>query len=726
MSVHSKKEEKPSVRYQVEGMDCPSCSFKIETALKRVTGAGEPIVNVGAGMVTIPTSAGFDESEAVKAISKLGFTVKIQKDNATKDHASHDDHDDHSHDAPEDRGKPWWQTAKGRLVIVSGALLVLSFMTTKALPILGLWPFVAATLIALFPIARRAIAAARSGSIFTIEMLMTIAAIGALGINAAEEAAVVVFLFAVGELLEGVAAARARKSITALGDLTPKTAQLVDGNSIREVPADSLTPGQIVLARPGDRIACDGRIIEGRSEIDEAPVTGESTPRGKDVGDDVFAGTINLGSAIKIEVTRAAADNTIARIIKLVDEAQASKAPVQRFVDKFARIYMPIVVAIALLVALVPPLLLNGLWSVWVYRALSLLLIACPCALVISTPAAIAAGMATGARRGLLIKGGAVLEALGALRMIAFDKTGTLTEGRPQVTDIKGFSIGDNEVLRLTAALESNSNHPIARAVLAHAATLNIAPPAAEEVQALAGRGLSGKTEGRTFLLISPRAALADGVLLEDVRKLTEELEGAGKTVAVLIENKIVLGLFAVRDEARQDALDGLKALKKLGITPIMLTGDNRRTADAIAATLGIEAYAELMPEDKAKIVRDLEASKRGPVGKVGDGINDAPALAAASVGIAMGGGTDVALETADAALLNNSVMGVAELVDLSRATLANIKLNVTLALGSKAIFLVTTILGITGMWIAVMADTGATVLVTLNALRLLRYRFKV
>ena len=719
MTTNSPKDTQPSVRYKVEGMDCPSCALKIETALKRVKGAGEPIVNVGAGTVAIPTSDGFNQDDAANAIRKLGFSVKLEIGQ------SKDNHDDHNHDDPDDHGKAWWQTSKGRLVMISGGLLVISFGVSQAFPNLGMWPFALAALIALYPVARRAIAAARSGSIFTIEMLMTIAAIGALFIDAAEEAAVVVFLFAVGELLEGVAASRARKSITALGDLTPKTAQLVDGGSIREVPADSLSIGQIVIVRAGDRVPCDGKIIEGRSEIDEAPVTGESTPRSKDIGDNVFAGTINIASAIKIEVTNAAADNTIARIIKLVEEAQESKAPVQRFVDKFARIYMPIVVVIALFVAIIPPIFLGGVWDVWVYRSLSLLLIACPCALVISTPAAIAAGMATGARRGLLIKGGAVLENLGSLKMIAFDKTGTLTEGRPQVTDVKGFDIADNDILRFAAALEGNSNHPIARAVLSHSKALNIEPPLAEDVKIIAGRGLSGKTEGREFLLVSPRAAVTDGALPKDIQMLTDALESEGKTVTILLENNTALGLFAVRDEARQDALDGLDALKRLGITPIMLTGDNQRTAKAIGKTLGIEVYAELMPEDKAKIVRDLDETGRGPIGKVGDGINDAPALAAASVGIAMGGGTDVALETADAALLNNSVMGVAELVDLSRATLANIRLNVTLALGSKVVFLVTTVLGMTGMWIAVMADTGATVLVTLNALRLLRYQFK-
>lgn len=720
-------------RFRVEGMDCGSCALKIENALKRVDGAGETVVNVGAGTVTVASSAGFDQDVAAQAIRKLGYAVRIEKSDIIKQHAHQDGHgdhcdrDDHNHDAPEDRGKVWWKTAKGRLVITSGALLAVSIFAAQFFPMLGLWPFVAATLIALLPIASRALTAAQSGSIFTIEMLMTIAALGALAINAAEEAAVVVFLFAVGELLEGVAATQARKSISALTELTPKTAIIVENDRQREVAAEILEAGQIVLVRPGDRIACDGVIEQGSSEIDESPVTGESLPRAKSIGDEVFAGTINLGSTLKLRVTRAAADNTIARIIRLVEEAQSAKAPVQRFVDKFARIYMPIVVGIAVLVAVVPPLALGGAWGIWIYRALSLLLIACPCALVISTPAAIAAGLSAGARRGLLIKGGAVLEEIGNLRTIAFDKTGTLTEGKPQVTDIQGVTVSDDETLRLVAALESGSNHPIARAVATCVTERGITSiPSADNIEALSGRGLSGMVGTRKLWLVSPRAAVEQTSLPEALQNSITALENEGKTVALLLEQQNVLGLFAVRDEPRQDAKDGLKALAALGITGIMLTGDNRRTADAVAASLGIEAHAELLPEDKARIVKELQDSGRGPVGKVGDGINDAPALAAASVGIAMGGGTDVALETANAALLSNSVMGVADLVGLSRATLATIRVNVALALGSKAIFLVTTILGVTGMWIAVMADTGATVLVTLNALRLLRYRFKV
>lgn len=708
------KDHETKTRYRVQGMDCASCSIKIENAMKRIPGAEQTHVNVGSGIVTV--SGQFDKQAAAKAISKLGFDVR---EDSAKDH---DDHD-HMHGDPLEMHKAWWQTSKGKLVIVSAALVGLSFLADYINPALGKWPFVIATIVALFPVAKRAIAAARSGSIFTIEMLMSIAAIGALTINAAEEAAVVVLLFAIGEVLEGVAANRARKSISALGELTPKVAILIDGENKREVPVEQLTPGQFVLVRPGDRIPCDGKIKDGGSDIDEAPVTGESTPIAKKAGDDVFAGTINVSSALTLEVTRAAADNTISRIIKLVDEAQSAKAPVQRFVDKFARIYMPVVVGGALLVAIVPPLLLDGAWSVWTYRALALLLIACPCALVISTPAAIAAGMSAGARRGLLIKGGVVLESLGALKTICFDKTGTLTAGKPVMTDIKGFGMSDDDALRLIAALENGSNHPIAKAVLTRAAEQKMALPAASNVRAISGKGLSGSVENRDLSLFSPRAAAEAGVLPPEAQALVDQVETEGKTAAILMEGSKALGLFAVRDEPREDARDGLKELARLGIKGIMLTGDNRRTADAVAANLGIEARSELLPEDKAKIVKELEASGRGPVGKVGDGINDAPALAAASVGIAMGGGTDVALETADAALLTNSVMGVADLVRLSRATLANIRTNIILALGSKAVFLVTTVLGLTGMWIAVMADTGATMLVTLNALRLLKRR---
>ena len=725
------------LRLRVEGMDCPSCARKIEAAVGRIAGVTAVAVNVGAGTVRVAAVAPAPADDVLRTIRTLGYATALDEGTGNRPPAahthSHDGHDDHHHghhhghdhghdhgDGAADRGRAWWRTGRGRLVIASGLVLAAALAADHLWPALGPWPFVLATLVGLVPVARRAAGAVATGQVFTIEALMTVAALGALAIDAAEEAAVVVFLFAVGELLEGVAAGRAHRSITALAGLAPKTARLLEAGLHRDVPAADLVPGQVVLVRAGERIPCDGRIAEGQSEVDESPVTGESVPRPRAAGDPVFAGSVNGGGTLQVVVTRAAADNTIARIARLVGEAQASRAPVERFIDRFARIYMPAVVAVATLVAVGPPLAAGEPWDVWLYRALALLLIACPCALVISTPAAIAAGLAAGARHGLLMKGGAVLETVGRLRTVAFDKTGTLTLGRPVVTRVVGLAVDPATVLRLAAALEAGSSHPIARAVLEKAAAEGLAPALATDVATAAGRGLSGLVGGARLTLADPRTA-AD-TLTGDAARQVRELEEAGATVAVLHGAAGALGLIAVRDEARPDARDGLARLAALGVGAVMLTGDNARAAAAIGQGLGIAVRAELMPEDKVRIVRELGAAS-GPVGKVGDGINDAPALAAAAVGIAMGSGTDVAIETADAALLRNRVGDVARLVRLSRATMANVRANVVLALGSKAVFLVTTIAGVTGMWIAVLADTGATVLVTLNALRLLRLR---
>ncbi|TDB04258.1 heavy metal translocating P-type ATPase [Halomonas marinisediminis] len=697
---------------RVEGMDCGGCERKVESALGRLEGIEQVQASSVTGSVKIvPASQGSPNHETIeRTLDELGYRVVPG---------------DQRHQAS-DSPAPWWQTAKGRLVLVTGGLLALAFILRMTFPALGNWPFVAATVVGLVPIIKGAWGALKMRNPFTIEMLMSIAALGALAIDAAAEAAVVVFLFAVGELLEGVAASRARRSISALADLAPSTARLIDEQGTREVSASSLTPGQRVMIRPGDRVPCDGRILAGTSELDESPVNGESVPRTRSVDDEVLAGTVNLNAALEVEVTRGAEDNTIARVIRLVEEAQAAKAPVARFIDRFAYYYMPAVVGLALLMAVVPPLASSMAWSESIYRALALLLIACPCALVISTPAAIAAGLSAGARRGLLIKGGAVLEQLGKLRLVALDKTGTLTVGAPRVTDVADWTgeHGEHEVLRLAAAMEQDSSHPIARAILEHAQQQGLTLPRVSESRAVAGRGIAARVEGRELGLVPPHHLLDRGLLDDRQSEQVNALEEAGKSLAVLMEGERPLGLIAVRDEPRADAREGLAALSRLGVQAVMLSGDNVRTARAIGDSLGIEAHGKLMPEDKARHIRDWQAAGRGPIGKVGDGINDAPALASADVGIAMGGGTDVALETADAALLKNRVTGIAELIDLSRATLNNVKTNVALALGLKAIFLATTALGFTGMWIAVMADTGATVLVTLNAMRLLGYRF--
>ena len=717
-------------RFNVNGMDCAACAAKIDAALRRLPGVDDVSVSVAAG--TMKVSHAGDPAlvmTVMENVARLGYTaavVRPEGDSAAAANVSlsADAHEmpAHNHEAGD---LPSWRTPRALLTIGCGAALMLAYILAQAIPSIAQPAFIVAMSVGLIPIARRAFAAAKNGSPFSIEMLMVIAAIGAVIIGATEEAGAVVFLFLVGELLEGVAAGRARASIQALTKLVPSTALLERDAGILEVAAEALSVGAVIVVRPGDRIAADGRIVEGSSAIDEAPVTGESTPKLKGVGDTVFAGTINTDGVLRVEVTAAAADNTIARVVKLVEEAQESKAPTERFIDRFSRYYTPGVVAVGALVAVIPPLLMDSAWNEWVYKGLAILLIGCPCALVISTPAAIAAGLSAGARRGLLMKGGAILETAGKITTVALDKTGTLTEGKPKVTDVIGIGRGEADVVRLAAALEARSNHPLAVAILDRAKKDDIEILASSNARAVAGKGLTGDVAGETAFFGSPQAA-AERVNLSaaDTERIAA-LNDAGKTVSVLIAGNAVAGLIAMRDEPRPDAVAGIQALKDLGIEPLMLTGDNRRTAKAIAHTLGIEPRAELLPEDKQRIVRELQKCGK-VVAKVGDGINDAPALAAADVGIAMGGGTDVALETADAAILHGRVTDVARMVRLSRLTMRNIHQNIAVALGLKVVFLVTTIIGLTGLWPAILADTGATVLVTLNALRLLRWQGEV
>jgi Cd2+/Zn2+-exporting ATPase len=739
--------EAAQARYRIGGMDCAACAAKIDTAVRRVAGVEDVSVSVTAGTMTVRHDGSSDLKAIEKKVTGLGYSVAPLAGRAVPEHRhpadhdhSHHDHDhDHTHDGHNhadtamkieglhghDHGAtagPWWKSGKGRLTILSGLALVAAYAVGHLVPQVAPYAFVVAMLVGLIPIARRAVMAALAGTPFSIEMLMTIAAVGAVIIHAGEEAATVVFLFLVGELLEGVAAGKARASIQSLTALVPKNALLEEGGAVHEVPAETLAVGSVILVRPGDRISADGAIVSGDSAIDEAPVTGESTPVRKKAGDTVFAGTVNGDAALRVRVTAAAADNTIARIVKLVEEAQESKAPTERFIDRFSRYYTPGVVVAAALVAVLPPLLLGGAWDEWIYKGLAILLIGCPCALVISTPAAIAASLSAGARRGLLMKGGVVLEALGKVTAVAFDKTGTLTEGKPRVTDIVAYGRTEAQVLSRAAVLEQGSSHPLALAILSRAKADRVSVPPAFEVEALPGRGMTGKAGGETLDLLSPPAARERGALSVEQDERIAALNGEGKSVSVLLVDGTAAGLIGMRDEPRDDARSGLAALKAAGVRAIMLTGDNKRTAAAVAGDLGIDWRGELLPQDKQRIVGELKREGLF-VAKVGDGINDAPALAAADVGIAMGGGTDVALETADAAVLHGRVGDVARMIRLSKQTMRNIVQNITIALGLKAVFLVTTIAGITGLWPAILADTGATVLVTINALRLLRIK---
>jgi len=747
-----------SCDWTVTGMDCGSCATKIKDAVARLPG----VSGVEVGIMTERLRLTLDEAQTgqdkiEKTVRALGYQIAPRATGAKKDFVlpdAHDGHDDdhttheghdhagqdhgpevasakrddsghgspgHVHDDPADRGKRWYQTAKGKLVIFTALLLGAAWVIEYLAPEIGKWAFVAACLIGVAPVAQRAFAALRMGQPFTIESLMTIAAIGALFINAAEEAALVVFLFAVGEVLEGVAAGKARDGIRALANLVPKTAQLVTGDTTREVPAASLTIGHTVLVRPGDRIPADGEITDGTSGVDESPVTGESVPKTRGPGESVFAGSINTEAALRVKVTKGPEDNTIARIIRLVEEAEEARAPTERFIDRFSRWYMPAIVAVAALVVLAPPLAFGQPWDTWVYRGLALLLIGCPCALVISVPASIASAMSTGARRGLLMKGGAVIEAAAKVDVVTFDKTGTLTHGRPQVTDVVPFgATTEAELLAVAAGVEMGSSHPLAIAILKKAKDAGVTALPSQDAKALMGKGVVATVGGVPAWVASPRYAMEHGGLDGLGLRQATIFEEDGKTAVAVFHEKTPLGLIAMRDEPRADAKDAVRQLTAMGVTAVILTGDNPRTAAAIAGSLGLKFEADMMPEDKLAYIREI--GTKGGVMMIGDGINDAPALKQASVGVAMGSGTDVALETADAAILRDRVTDIPATIRLSRAAMANIRQNVTIALGLKAVFLVTSVFGLTGLWIAILADTGATVLVTLNALRLLRF----
>lgn len=711
------------VRFRVEGMDCAACATKVKNAVFHLPGVNDVAISVPAGTVavTYDTGTAMDVGEIRSRIARLGYRVTAVDPELDATPADKHQHSDDRRDA-HDLGSLDWKNPKTLLTLACGLALGAAFLIGKLLPATEYWAFLAAMLVGLVPIARRAVVAAMTGTPFSIETLMSVAAIGAVIIGATEEAATVILLFLIGELLEGVAANRARSSIQALTRLVPSTARLEEGGTVREVPAATLAVDSIVQVRPGDRIPADGTILAGESAINEAPVTGESVPVRKKAGEIVFAGTVNGEGLLRLRVTASAADNTIARVVRLVEEAQGSKAPTERFIDRFSRYYTPGVVVMAAMVAILPPLLFGAVWHDWIYKGLAILLIGCPCALVISTPAAIAASLAAGARRGLLLKGGTVLERLRDVTLVSFDKTGTLTTGKPKVTDVVSFGRDEIEVLAMAASLERGSSHPLAAAITEAAADRKIELSPMDDFVNLAGEGIEASVQGRKAFLGSPAAADRMCSLRDDDKKLIEALNDEGKTVSVLVVEGEAAGCIAMRDEPRPDAARGIKELADMGIRAIMLTGDNPRTAAAVAHGLGLDYRAQLMPQDKQRIVNEYR-DKGEVVLKVGDGINDAPALAAADIGVAMGGGTDVALETADAAVLHGRVTDVPAMVDLSKRTMANIQQNIAISLSLKAVFLVTTILGITGLWPAILADTGATVLVTLNALRLLRVR---
>lgn len=761
----------------VDGMDCPSCADGITRSLSKLEGVQDMRVNVVGGKVRVGYSEGkLAQGDIAGAIRRVGYKViegkpaqasfiveqmdcadearqienKLGKlpgvTNLSFDFVNRRLKVEGSITSPEiqraikeigmtarpegeERLEPSFWERRGKLVvtIISGVFLTLGVALewSEASRYFTVSLLLVSLVAGGWYIAPRGLRAARNLAL-DMNFLMTIAAIGAAAIGEWSEGASAMFLFSVAQLLESFSMDRARNAIKALMDLSPTEATVKRKGREETVPVAEVEIDETVVIRPGQKIPLDGVVLAGNSAVNQAPITGESIPVDKEPGAEVFAGSINAQGMLEVRVTKFVEDTTLSRIIHAVEEAQASRAPSQTFVDRFSRIYTPAVVAFAVLIVFIPPLLGLGAWGEWFYRALAMLVIACPCALVISTPVSIVSGLAGAARGGVLIKGGAHLENAGAVTVVCFDKTGTLTKGKPAVTDIVALNgIGETEVLRLAAAVEQGSEHPLARAIIAKADEQRIEPVQSSGFRALVGRGASAAVDGRTIYLGNERLARELGTFTTASHEMLQRFESEGKTSVLVTSDKEPLGVIAIADEVRPEARKAIESLKESGVRKIvMLTGDNEGTSRAVAGRLGVDEYhAELLPDDKVRIVRELEASGER-VAFVGDGVNDAPALAAATVGLAMGAaGTDVALETADIALMADDLSHLPFAIRLSRKTLSIIKENIWFSIGIKAVFLVLALGGWATLWMAVASDMGASLLVIINGLRALRIR---
>ena len=683
---------------RVEGMDCASCAATVEKRVSQLPGVRRAVVNFAAGRLDAEHDLGLAQEEIAKAVRDAGYGVSKTE---------------------EAQKTPFWRTRRALSVFASALLFALGLALglAGAPEVARVGAYLAAIVVGGLPIFRAALAGVRARHL-DMNVLMSAATIGGAAIGEWAEAASVVVLFAAGNALQVYAIDRTRGAVRALAGLAPGEVLVQRDGAERLVGADEVAVGETLVVRPGERLAVDGEVIEGRTTVDESPVTGESTPVEKGPGDAVYSGSLNGGGGLLVRALREASDSTLQRIARLVEEAQATKAPAEQFVDRFSRVYTPVVVAVAVVLAVVPPLL-GASFGEWFYRALALLIIACPCALVISTPVTVVSGIGAASRRGILVKGGAALEAAGRLKALAFDKTGTLTEGRPVLRRAVALDgCGEEEALGLAAALERRSEHPLAYAILAAADGRNL--PRVENFRTIAGRGAEGEVGGQRYLVGSPRLFDERGISLDPARQTLAEVEREGETPVILGDEAGPLAVFGLADSPRPDARVTLEALRATGVEElVMLTGDAEAPARRIAEELGVGYRARLLPEQKVEVVRGL-VSKHGDVGMVGDGVNDAPALAASSVGFAMGAaGTDVALETADVALMQDDLPKLAEAVRLSRAAEGIIKQNVFVSILIKGLFVLMAPFGLVTLWMAVLADMGTSIAVTLNGLRL-------
>jgi len=702
-----KLSEEEMKTYRVQGFTCTNCAAIFENNVKDLPGVEDAKVNFGASKVYVKGNATIEELEKAGAFENL--KIRDEKEQKVE-------------------REPFWKQKENIKVYISAILLVISWFLGEQygeehiLPTIG---YAASILIGGYSLFIKGLKNL-SRLKFDMNTLMTIAIIGAAIIGEWGEGSTVVILFAISEALERYSMDKARQSIESLMDIAPKEALIRRGKEEMMIHVDDIQVNDIMIVKPGQKLAMDGIVIKGTSTLNQAAITGESVPVTKTVDDEVFAGTLNEEGLLEVKVTKRVEDTTLSKIIHLVEEAQAERAPSQAFVDKFAKYYTPAIVILAFLIAVIPPLF-GGDWSQWIYQGLAVLVVGCPCALVVSTPVAVVTAIGNAAKNGVLIKGGIHLEEAGHLKAIAFDKTGTLTKGIPAVTDIVTYGGNENELIIITAAIEKGSQHPLASAIIrkAEEKRLDINRVSVEDFQSITGKGVKAKVNSKMYYVGSPN-------LFEELHKIIESnikekitrMQTEGKTVMVLGTEKEILSLIAVADEMRETSKEVINKLNHIGIETVMLTGDNERTAKAIGKQVGVsDIQADLLPEDKLNFIKKLR-EKHQSVAMVGDGVNDAPALAAASVGVAMGGaGTDTALETADIALMSDDLSKLPYTIKLSRKALIIIKQNITFSLAIKLLALVLVMPGWLTLWIAIFADMGATLLVTLNSLRLLRVK---
>ncbi|KQU08284.1 ATPase [Bacillus sp. Leaf13] len=690
--------------FEIEGMDCGSCAKSIENHLNTLSSVKNVSVNFSTGKMKIEHSNSVED--IMTEVSKIGFKASLPSNNQSIQ----------THKNKNENG----------LVILSGVLIALGFIGSFN----GVSTMMSSILYAIAMVisgskpVKSAFYAIKSRSL-DMNVLMSVAAIGAALIGEWLEGATVVWLFAIGNLLQTKSIERTRNSIRNLMDLAPPEAWIYVGSEIIKKPVEEITVGDIIFVKPGDKIPLDGEIIQGESSVNQAPITGESIPIDKNIGDTVYAGTINENGSLEIRVTKLVEDTTISKIIHLVEEAQEQKAPTEAFVDKFASIYTPVVFILALAVMVVPSLLGFGTWGEWFYKGLEILVVACPCALVISTPVAIVSAIGNAAKNGILIKGGTFLEKAGAITAIAFDKTGTLTEGKPKVSEIKTINVSEETLLSIALTLEGFSTHPIAKSIVLYGNEKGIQPKNGELYKSIVGKGVQATIQGDIFYAGNLKLFEEINVDLEDIKKHIHEIQNKGKTVVIIGTQNQVIGIIAVSDTIRDTSASALEALKQSGVNQtVMLTGDNEGTAKMIASEANVNRYfAELLPEDKVDAIKKLQ-NEGHKVAMVGDGINDAPALATADLGIAMGGaGTDTAMETADIVLMADNLDKLSHTMKLSKKALTIIKQNIWFSIIIKVLALVFIFPGWLTLWMAVLSDTGAALIVILNAMRLLKFK---